>query len=118
MTAPLLVSVKYLLSPYAAKLSGLLLIPYSSILANCVPNTAVEVENLSIQLKFLTGSAEEGSKAFDTLTKFAGTVPFELQQIANAAPNLLTVVDGADEVHKMVLARHYAEQGNDYWQWG
>ena len=28
------------------------------------------------------------------------------------------LVDGADEVHKMVLARHYAEQGNDYWQWG
>ena len=28
------------------------------------------------------------------------------------------LVDGADEVHKMVLARHYAEQGSDYWQWG
>ncbi len=65
-------------------------------------NTAVEVENLSIQLKFLTGSAEEGSKAFDTLTKFAGTVPFELQQIANAAPNLLTVVDGADELNEVL----------------
>ena len=65
-------------------------------------NTAVEVENLSIQLKFLTGSAEEGSKAFDTLTKFAGTVPFELQQIANAAPNLLTVVDGADELNEIL----------------
>ena len=65
-------------------------------------NTAVEVENLSIQLKFLTGSAEEGSKAFETLTKFAGTVPFELQQIANAAPNLLTVVDGADELNEVL----------------
>ena len=65
-------------------------------------NTAVEVENLSIQLKFLTGSAEEGSKAFDTLTKFAGTVPFELQQISNAAPNLLTVVDGADELNEIL----------------
>lgn len=28
------------------------------------------------------------------------------------------LVDGADEVHKMVLARHYAEEGSDYWQWG
>ena len=28
------------------------------------------------------------------------------------------LVDGADEVHKMVLARHYAEQGSDYWHWG
>ncbi|MFT3988156.1 acyl-CoA dehydrogenase family protein [Aestuariivirga sp.] len=28
------------------------------------------------------------------------------------------LVDGASEVHKMVLARHYAKEGNDFWQWG
>ena len=28
------------------------------------------------------------------------------------------LVDGADEVHKMVLARHYAEMKSDFWQWG
>ena len=28
------------------------------------------------------------------------------------------LVDGADEVHKMVLARHYEMQGSDYWHWG
>lgn len=28
------------------------------------------------------------------------------------------LVDGADEVHKMVLARAYAVEGMDYWQWG
>ena len=28
------------------------------------------------------------------------------------------LVDGADEVHKMVLARAYAAEGMDYWQWG
>ena len=28
------------------------------------------------------------------------------------------LVDGADEVHKMVLARHYETQGSDYWHWG
>lgn len=65
-------------------------------------NTAVEVENLGIQLKFLTGSAEEGAKAMDILTKFAGGVPFELQQIANAAPNLLTVVDSTDELNELL----------------
>jgi acyl-CoA dehydrogenase len=27
------------------------------------------------------------------------------------------LVDGADEVHKMVLARNYAEEGNDFWHW-
>jgi len=28
------------------------------------------------------------------------------------------LVDGADEVHKMVLAHHYAQDGSEYWQWG
>jgi acyl-CoA dehydrogenase len=27
------------------------------------------------------------------------------------------LVDGASEVHNMVLARFYAEQGNDFWKW-
>lgn len=65
-------------------------------------NTAVEIENLGIQLKFLTGSAEEGAKAMDILTKFAGGVPFQLQEIANSAPNLLTVVDSTDELNEML----------------
>lgn len=28
------------------------------------------------------------------------------------------LVDGASEVHKMVLARSYAKEGNDFWRWG
>jgi len=28
------------------------------------------------------------------------------------------LVDGADEVHKMVLARFYAKEGSDFWAWG
>ncbi|MFW6077325.1 MAG: acyl-CoA dehydrogenase family protein [Hyphomicrobiales bacterium] len=28
------------------------------------------------------------------------------------------LVDGASEVHQMVLARHYAKLGNDFWSWG
>ncbi len=28
------------------------------------------------------------------------------------------LVDGASEVHKMVLARAYAKEGNDFWEWG
>ena len=28
------------------------------------------------------------------------------------------LVDGADEVHKMVLAGFYRNEGNDYWRWG
>ena len=28
------------------------------------------------------------------------------------------LVDGADEVHKMVLSNFYQQQGSDYWRWG
>jgi len=28
------------------------------------------------------------------------------------------IVDGASEVHKMVLARFYTQEGNDFWRWG
>lgn len=28
------------------------------------------------------------------------------------------LVDGASEVHEMLLARHYAKDGLDYWRWG
>ena len=27
------------------------------------------------------------------------------------------LVDGADEVHKMVINRNLAEKGRDFWQW-
>jgi acyl-CoA dehydrogenase len=28
------------------------------------------------------------------------------------------LVDGADEVHKMVLAQFYTREGSDFWHWG
>jgi acyl-CoA dehydrogenase len=28
------------------------------------------------------------------------------------------LVDGASEVHNMVLARSYSTEGNDFWRWG
>lgn len=28
------------------------------------------------------------------------------------------LVDGASEVHKMVLARNLMKEGNDFWRWG
>ncbi len=28
------------------------------------------------------------------------------------------LVDGASEVHKMVLAKHFMNDGRDFWQWG
>jgi acyl-CoA dehydrogenase len=40
-----------------------------------------------------------------------------LEWIYRYAPQA-RLVDGASEVHKMVLARHLKEEGQDFWRWG
>jgi len=54
-----------------------------------------EVESLNLRFKYLFGSAEEGSKAFQELNKYAATVPFSLDQIAAGSGNLATVAGDA-----------------------
>ena len=56
------------------------------------------VESLRLRFKFLFNSAEEGAKAFDALTTFAGKVPFSLDQIAAASGNLAVVSKNAEEL--------------------
>lgn len=60
-------------------------------------------------------------KAVDTAIQLNGargysgdTVLEWIYRYARAA----RLVDGASEVHKMVLARSYAKLGSDYWRWG
>ena len=54
-----------------------------------------EVESLNLRFKYLFGSAEEGSKAFQELNKYAATVPFSLDEIAAGSGNLATVAGDA-----------------------
>ena len=61
-----------------------------------------QVESLRIRLKFLFGSAEEGAKAFDVMAKFAGRVPFSLEQIQAGAGSLAVVSKNADELAEML----------------
>ena len=61
-----------------------------------------EVESLNIRFKFLFGSAEEGTKAFDNLSKFAGKVPFSLEQISRASGNLAVVAEDADDLNRIL----------------
>ena len=61
-----------------------------------------QVESLQIRLKFLFGSVEEGSKAFDAMAKFASKVPFSLEQIQAGAGSLAVVSKDADELAKML----------------
>ena len=56
-----------------------------------------QVESLQIRLKFLFGSVDEGAKAFDAMAKFAGKVPFSLEQIQAGAGSLAVVSKDADE---------------------
>ena len=60
------------------------------------------VENLGLRFKFLFGSAEEGAKAFDILTKFASKVPFSLQEIEKASGNLAVVAKDADDLNNLL----------------
>lgn len=59
-----------------------------------------EVESLQLRFKFLFGSAEEGARAFQTLTTFAAGVPFSLQEIAMASGNLAVVSKDADQLNE------------------
>ena len=61
-------------------------------------DTGKLMESLQIRFKLLFGSAEEGAKAFDTLSSFAAKVPFSLGDIAAASGNLAVVAKDAKEL--------------------
>jgi len=61
-----------------------------------------EMESLQIRFKLLFGSAEEGAKAFDTLSSFAAKVPFSLGDIAAASGNLAVVAKDAKELNDIL----------------
>ena len=65
-------------------------------------NTASSVEQLKIRFKFLFNTAKEGEKAFKNLIKFAGQVPFELQEIQRGAANLAVVSRNAEEMNELL----------------
>ena len=65
-------------------------------------STGRSVEDLQVRLKQLFGSAEEGSKAFDVMAKFAARVPFSLEQIQAASGNLAVVAGDADRLSKIL----------------
>ena len=54
-------------------------------------NTGKQIEGLQVRLKFLFGTAKEGTKAFDEMAKFASKVPFSLEEI-QAGSGVLSVV--------------------------
>ena len=65
-------------------------------------NTGKNLENLRVRLKFLLKDTNEGTKAFENMTKFAAKVPFSLEEIQSGAGILATVTDNADDLNKML----------------
>ena len=61
-----------------------------------------EVESLQVRFKFLFGSVEEGQIAFDNLAKFAGRVPFSLEEISRASGNLAVVANDANDLNRIL----------------
>lgn len=72
------------------------------LFAKSVVDTGKSVEKLGLRFKFLFGSAQEGSRAFDTLLGFASRVPFSLEEIQGASGNLAVVAKDADELAKIL----------------
>ena len=60
-------------------------------------DAGIQVENLSVQLKTLFGSAKAGQKALEQVTKFAATTPFELKNIQQGVTSLAVVRKQAEE---------------------
>ena len=67
-----------------------------------VINTGMQIETLEVRLKALFGSAEEGTKAFKEMVKFAGKVPFTLEQIQQGAGSLAVVSKDAEHLAKLM----------------
>lgn len=65
-------------------------------------NVGRSVEDLQVRLKGLFGSAQEGAKAFDVMSKFAGRVPFSLEEIQAASGNLAVVAGNADNLAEIL----------------
>ena len=65
-------------------------------------NVGKEVESLQVRFKFLFGSVEEGKIAFDNLAKFAGKVPFSLEEISRASGNLAVVAKDANDLNRIL----------------
>ena len=60
-------------------------------LASSFLETAKSFESLNVQLKFITGSAQQGAKALEIVEAAASKSAFAFEDMANAAPSLLTV---------------------------
>jgi acyl-CoA dehydrogenase len=68
-----------------------------------------------------THVADTLQRAADTAVQLMGAKGYSKDTVVDwiyRYARCARLVDGASEVHKMLLARHYARLGNDFWTWG
>lgn len=85
-------------SATALKVGGVLAVAFGAIQIKNIAQVGMEIENLTVRLQALFGSAEEGSRAFETMLNFASKVPFTLQEIQRGAGSLAVVSGDAEEL--------------------
>jgi hypothetical protein len=84
------------------KFGGLLAGAFGAYQIKQVVDVGSQIENLQVRLKALFGTAEEGAKAFDVMTKFASRVPFSLEEIQSASGNLAVVAKDSEELAEIL----------------
>lgn len=66
-------------------------------------DAATESENFQVRLKVLLGSAQEGTRMFQEMSKYASKVPFEFREIMGAATQLSGIMKGGvDQVREWI----------------
>jgi hypothetical protein len=65
-------------------------------------NTGKEIEGLKLRLKFLFGSVKEGNRAFQEMARYAGEVPFSLEEIQRGSGVLAVVSKDAEELARLM----------------
>lgn len=84
------------------KFGGLLATAFGVYQVAQVVSVGRQIEDLQVRLKALFGTAEEGSRAFDVMVKFASRVPFTLEDIQQASGNLAVVSKDANELAEIL----------------
>lgn len=65
-------------------------------------NIGNDIETLQVRFKVLFGTATEGAKAFQLMSKYASTVPFSLEQIQAGSGSLAVVSKDAEEMAQLM----------------
>ncbi|MEK9769751.1 MAG: hypothetical protein VW683_12575, partial [Betaproteobacteria bacterium] len=84
------------------RLAPLLGAAFAGAAVRSIIRTGSQVEKLKVQMTALFGSAQEGARAFETLTSFASQVPFSLEAIQQGASSLVAVAKDAGELREML----------------